>query len=129
MSIDLIAATLILAFAAVVVLGHVLVIAAICRILREDHGGRCHDNGQRGCQLRRRRREARRNYRAAACPCFRGSLAFKIHPSPPNAGPRVADRGGANVARLERSETRGSPPTRVAPGVASLTPATCYARG
>ena len=40
MSIDLIAATLILAFAAVVVLGHVLVIAAICRILREDHGGR-----------------------------------------------------------------------------------------
>lgn len=42
MSIDLIAAALILAFAAVVVLGHVLVIAAIYRILREDHaaGGR-----------------------------------------------------------------------------------------
>ncbi len=40
MSVDLIAAALILAFAAVVVLGHVLVIAAICRILREDHGGR-----------------------------------------------------------------------------------------
>ena len=37
MSIDLIAAALILAFAAVVVLGHVLVIAAICS---EDHGGR-----------------------------------------------------------------------------------------
>jgi hypothetical protein len=42
MSIDLIAAALILAFVVVVVLGHVLVIAAIYRILREDHaaGGR-----------------------------------------------------------------------------------------
>ena len=40
MSVDLIAAALILAFVAVVVLGHVLVIAAIYRILREDHGGR-----------------------------------------------------------------------------------------
>jgi hypothetical protein len=37
MSIDLIAAALILAFVVVVVLGHVLVIAAIFRILREDH--------------------------------------------------------------------------------------------
>ena len=35
----LIAAALILAFVAVVVLGHVLVIAAIYRILREDHAG------------------------------------------------------------------------------------------
>jgi hypothetical protein len=34
MSVDLIAAALILAFVAVVVLGHVLVIAAIYRILR-----------------------------------------------------------------------------------------------
>jgi hypothetical protein len=42
MSVDLIAAALILAFAAVVGLGHVLVIAAIYRILREDRarGGR-----------------------------------------------------------------------------------------
>jgi hypothetical protein len=39
MSVDLIAAALILAFVAVVVLGHVLVIAAIYRILREDHAG------------------------------------------------------------------------------------------
>ena len=39
MSIDLIAAALILAFAAVVVLGHVLVIAAIYRIMREDRAG------------------------------------------------------------------------------------------
>ena len=37
MSVDLIAAALILAFVAVVVLGHVLVIAAIYRILREDY--------------------------------------------------------------------------------------------
>jgi hypothetical protein len=39
MSVDLIAAALIVAFAAVVGLGHVLVIAAIYRILREDHAG------------------------------------------------------------------------------------------
>jgi hypothetical protein len=39
MSVDLIAAALILAFAAVVVLGHVLVIAAIYKCLREDHAG------------------------------------------------------------------------------------------
>jgi hypothetical protein len=38
-SIDLIAAALILAFAAIVVLGHVLVIAAIYRIMREDRAG------------------------------------------------------------------------------------------
>jgi hypothetical protein len=37
MSVDLIAAALILAFVVVVVLGHVLVIAAIYRILRENH--------------------------------------------------------------------------------------------
>lgn len=37
MSVDLIAGGLILAFAAIVVLGHVLVVAAIYRILREDH--------------------------------------------------------------------------------------------
>jgi hypothetical protein len=39
MSVDLIAGALILAFAAVVGLGHVLVITAIYRILREDRAG------------------------------------------------------------------------------------------
>jgi hypothetical protein len=39
MSVDLIAAALILVFAAVVVLGHILVIAAIYRIMREDRAG------------------------------------------------------------------------------------------
>jgi hypothetical protein len=39
MSVDLIAAALIIAFAGIVALGHVLVVAAIYKCLREDYAG------------------------------------------------------------------------------------------
>jgi hypothetical protein len=131
-SIDLIAAALILAFAAIVVLGHVLVIAAIYRIMREDRaGGRRASNavttaneGANCAASIAKLDEAIEPQHAHAfgARCFQDPLV-PAKAGAPDCGPRRSERS------LERSKTRRSPPTRVAPRVASPTPATCYARG
>ena len=107
MPVELMAAAFIIAFAAIVVLGHVLVVAAIYKCLREDYaGGRTRSATSDTTMADDRAKRAASaatlsdTLQAATGSCSLGPPAVKIRSSPRRRGPRAPDRGpGSPLAR------------------------------